>query len=389
MKKALVWMLAIGCCMSSYATDARVASMGKSDAFFMDEESVFRNPANISMYPNMVYGSYGKINTKDTGSSIQLLDPFFGAIVSYSLNEQTEAGGQYPMLSLGAVFNRYDEMLDYVTMGKSKYLGSDSTQLVTPLGKIDLLIGYVLENGVMVGGGAYIAAQSKENENGKYETKLYKGNIGLNWPVAKTMDLEVSAGGGALTAISDDENLASQDNFGRLEVRLFSSLAGLNGDFVPKARIDIFQLAKNDVLNISVAAGLGLNLNIDKGFFWTGIEFLYTQEDSNKNESSQAVGGRVSFGIERNILWDWLVIRVGGQKSLEYKTNGPSEHELSENPSSDGTNEDLVGLGFGINIENRLRIDWVTSENIPYTMTNLFSGNKGFIFSSVSATYSF
>jgi hypothetical protein len=62
MKKMLMWTLAAGCCVSSFATDARVITMGRQDAFFMDEASIYRNPANINIYPNMVYGSYGYYN---------------------------------------------------------------------------------------------------------------------------------------------------------------------------------------------------------------------------------------------------------------------------------------------------------------------------------------
>ncbi len=108
-----------------------LVSMGRHDAFFMDEVSIFRNPANINIYPNMVYGSYGVYKPNDSldynGQTINLdamsatnrdpVDPFFGAIISYSLNQGNDNGSQYPMLSIGAMFNRRDEMLDYVTKG--------------------------------------------------------------------------------------------------------------------------------------------------------------------------------------------------------------------------------------------------------------------------------
>lgn len=388
MRKALIFILAAGCCIGSYATDARVISMGKHDAFFMDEISVFRNPANVSIYPNMVYGSYGKYNENDSGTIIK--DPFFGAIISYSLNEDGNAGGQYPMLSLGAIFNRYDEMLDYVTMGTENYIGDGNTDLKKPVGKMDFLLGYVLQNGVMIGGGAYVAAQDYEKDSERYETKVYKGNLGMNWPVAKTMDLEISLGLGTITAISQNNVLAQRDYFGRFEVRLFSALAGINGDFVPRARVDILQLEKTNELKVDVAAGLGLNINIDKGFFWAGLEFLYGQKDANRSEAMQNVGGRASFGIERNIFWDWFVIRVGGQKSILIKTEGTNDKEFIENPSSDGTNNDLVGLGVGINVENRVRFDFVVNEIFAYTLSDLISsGQQKYLFSRVSATYSF
>jgi hypothetical protein len=204
------------------------------------------------------------------------------------------------------------------------------------------------------------------------------------------MDFELSLGMGMITASYNNESIASQDYFGRVEARLFSALAGINGDFVPRARVDFLSLEKQNELAVDIAAGLGLNLNIDKGFFWTGLEFLYCQKDADDETAEQNVGGKISFGIERNILWDWFVIRVGGQKSLMVKTEGTSDRILVENPASNGSKDDLVGLGFGINIENRLRIDFVASEIFPYTFSNLISnGMQKYLFNRVSATYSF
>jgi hypothetical protein len=42
-----------------------------------------------------------------------------------------------------------------------------------------------------------------------------------------------------------------------------------------------------------------------------------------------------------------------------------------ENPPSDGSDNDLVSLGFGLNVENRLRVDFVAAEDIPYTLLRI------------------
>lgn len=416
MRKTLLCMLAAGCCMGSYATDARVVSMGKHDAFFMDEVSVFRNPANINIYPNMVYGSYGvympdsNLDESDFAAINRTnrdpVDPFFGAFISYSLNQGTDNSSQYPMFSLGAVFNRRDELLDYITPGNSDFIGLNDSiigattkgskyLLPDPVGKVDFLLGYVLSNGAMLGGGGYFAVQKEKKDGVESEASLYKGNLGVNWPIAKSMDLEASVGGGMITAIAVDtatgkqKTLADNDYFMRVEGRLFSALAIINGDFVPHVRVDMLNLEESDIFKLDLAAGIGLNLNIDKGFFWAGLEFLYGQNDSSNVSTREQVGARVSFGIERNIFWDWFVIRVGGQKELVYETNGPNHGKFIQNAPSDASDKDLVGLGFGINVENRLRIDFVAAEDIAYTFTNLFSGPQHHMFNRISATYSF
>ena len=111
------------------------------------------------------------------------------------------------------------------------------------------------------------------------------------------------------------------------------------------------------------------------------------------------IGGKISFGIERNIWWDWFVIRVGGQKSILYtscdqhdKNKGKSGfcnadgNFFSTNPLADGTADDHVGFGFGINIEEKLKIDVTVAEDLLFR--NPFQGESRF-FSRLDATYSF
>jgi hypothetical protein len=411
MKKVVIGILLAGCVMSSFATDARVITMGRHDNFFMDEVSIFKNPANINIYPNMVYGSYGEYReiAADTGQFAALerrnrdaADPFFGSIVSYSLKQNSENRNQYPMVSFGAILNRHDEMLNYITPGTLQYPGSALDNLHAPTGKIDLLAGYVLENGAMIGIGGYLAFQSEAGETDvQYESSLYKLNIGVNVPVAKSTNLEISAGGGMLRAKGDSLGLnekivpANNDLFARGDIRLFSALSMINGDFVPHLGVQRINLFNGEVTYTDVAGGIGLNLNIDKGFFWAGLEGLYKHYYmGNRGTSTTDIGGRVSFGIERSIWWDWFVIRVGGQKVLLYDeaiplNGGEVTTKWIENNPADGSDNDLVSLGFGLNVENRLRVDFVAAEDIAYTFTNLISGPQHHLFTRVSATYSF
>ncbi|MBD3240081.1 MAG: hypothetical protein GF331_05805, partial [Chitinivibrionales bacterium] len=69
MRRALLLVVCAGVVAGSFATTSRILSMGKHDAFFMDETSVFRNPANTNIYPNMLMGSPGeyRILPEDTG----------------------------------------------------------------------------------------------------------------------------------------------------------------------------------------------------------------------------------------------------------------------------------------------------------------------------------
>jgi hypothetical protein len=401
MKKIASLIILAGWFVGSYATDARVFTMGGHDNFFMDDYSIFRNPANINYYPNMLIGSPGVLSMdSDTGPYAALQrknkdpqKPYFGPILSYSLNQSSESGTQYPLLSACVILNRYDDMLDYlVSSDTSRYL-------LTPVGKIDAMVGYALQNGVMIGVSTYLAFQKEEVQGKLLESSLYRGNIGLNWPIAKSMNLEVSAGITSITGLGKDtlapvsdviDTVADNDISIRGDIRLFSAMTSLNGDFVP--HLGVNYIALHNYNDLDVAFGLGVNINIDKGFFWAGLEGLYNAQDfvkGNADSLPTGVGGRISAGLERNVLFDWWVWRIGVNKQLMYVSNGSSNGHWEQNPEADGSNHDSFALGWGLNIENRLKIDVVMAEDMFYTWTNLISGSAHHLTNRITATYSF
>ncbi|MDR2694680.1 MAG: hypothetical protein LBB74_10780 [Chitinispirillales bacterium] len=423
MKRALAVILAAGFAVSVYATDARVRVMGRQETpyFYRDEVSVFTNPADMSLYPNLIYGSFGWMGPEDSSGNfgrqknVQPLDPLFGGMISYGFSDE-ESG---PMLSIGAFVNRRDYMLEKlikaggygsrgldVTPGATEWNGNN---LVDPLGKFDLMLGYDIGNGFAMGLGFYTAYQCvRENGDIRNQTAIYKGTAGINYNIEQGLDLEASVNGGLTNArwtydrvsnladVAQDTTLrvliSDNDYFVRGDLRFFTAVPAINGSFVPQVSLTYMTLNRADI--VDVAGGVGINMNIDRGFFWAGLQGIYTQENSQKNVGAsgdpQRIGARLSFGIERNIVWDWFLIRVGGQKEFQYETkNGDTKSAWLENPSSNGWDNDLVGLGFGINIDNRLRIDFVASEDLPYTLTNLISGSQYHLFNRVSATYRF
>ncbi len=401
-----------GIITAGYATYSRVISMGNNPGFFMDDISVFRNPANVNVYPNMLMGDLGvyqevrELDYPDTDPQYEALTrnnrdpvrPFFGAILSYSLNQSTDAGSQYPLFSIGAAFNRYDPLLDYLDPATDAFAAVKDTtysyNFAPPVGKVDLMSGFAFPNGGMVGFGTYLAFQKMRDDtidNIDKETRLYKGTVGVNWPIAKVIDLEVSSSVSYLSGIGtvDTGNgelmkstVADGDISFDVDARLFSALSNLNGDFVPRIGFSFLNLDGFQVK--SGSAGLGLNLNIDRGFFWAGAEGLF----SNRTDDLTSVGGRVSFGIERNVVWDWLVARTGGRKTILYTSDGKNSY-YEENPEATGMPGDLLSVGWGVNIENRLRFDFVMAEDIAYTFTNLVSGNHHHLWTRISVTYSF
>ncbi len=434
MRKIVCAVLLAGCFVGSYATDARVLTMGGNDNFFMDDVSIFRNPANINYYPNMLMGSLGIYvpGKNDTGSAAALQRsstvpqrPYGGTILSYSLNQSSESGNQYPLLSLGLVVNRWDPYLDYFDPGSADFTtafgSSHICNVVAPVGKVDLMVGYAMSNGAMIGVGTYLAFQKQTIGSFNLESDLYKGNIGINWPIAKSMNLEASFGIVSATEnaevvdtlklnannaydtvwMANPQIIAKNNLSFKGDLRLFSALTALNGDFVPHLSAEFINLNGFSAQNYSL--GIGVNVNIDKGFFWTGLEGLVEQKYFSKfnslfssnaavgdSISTTGIGGRLSAGLERNVVWDWLVLRIGVSKRLLYVQNGDgSNSHWEQNPEASGSDDDFASVGVGVNIENRFRIDGVVAKNIFYTFTNLISGPQPYLMNRITLTYSF
>jgi len=443
-KRALAVILAAGFVVGVYATDARVRVMGRQETpyFYRDEVSVFTNPADMSLYPNLIYGSFGWMGASDTSrgngklQNVQPNDPLFGGMISYGFSDE-ESG---PMLSIGAYVNRTDYMLEKLlkaggTDSRYKYykgqnaIGQSDTgqidgtagkrNLADPLGKFDVMLGFDVGNGFAMGLGFYTAYQCEREGEGndiRNQTALYKATAGINYNIEQGLDLEASVNGGLTNASWTQDTsvtgpvkledilskkdttlrrvtVSDDDYFLRGDLRFFTAVPAINGSFVPQVSLTYMTLNRASI--VDVAGGVGINMNIDRGFFWAGLQGIYTQELSSSNALTnsgdpQRIGARLSFGIERNIVWDWFLIRVGGQKEFQYETkDADTKSRWIENPVSNGEDNDLVGLGFGINIDNRLRIDFVASEDLPYTLTNLISGSSYHLFNRVSATYRF
>ena len=410
MKRILGWILFAGFAASCFATDARVLTMGRQDDFFMDDISIFRNPANINYYPNMLMGSMGIYTEEkgDTGqySALQRKNrdpqkPFAGTILSYSLNQSSEGGNQYPLLSIGALFNRYDYMLDYISPQSdlfTKALGANNNFLTDPLGKIDVIVGYAFPNGGMIGVGGYFAFQNEKINDLSFASNLFKGNVGINWPIAKSMNIEASLDVSSLTGKGATDStaeaaltIANGDVSVKGDVRLFSALSSINGDFVPHLGIERISLYDGKYTNMDVAGGLGVNINIDKGFFWAALEGLYESKEYkfHGDTLTSGIGGRISAGLERNVIWDWWVWRIGINKKILYVTNGDDNGRWEQNPEADASDNDFFAFGWGLNIENRFKVDVVLAEDVFYTWTNLISGTMHHLTNRITATYSF
>lgn len=414
MRNAALGLLALGTCLPALATYSRVESMGKRADFFMDDISIFDNPANMNIFPNFLIGELGTF--RDSASSSALVrrnaDPansWFGGIFSYSLSKNKESGNLYPQISMGGAFNRRDEELMALLPDSV-----DGNPVPDPATNFDGFLGLTLANGGMLGSHVHIAMQEGANvRNGQVmgapsgDVNLYmlRGDLGLNWPIARNIDGELSLG---LASVAYGPADIDPEISWTVKGRAFSTLEIINGELVPIFNYSVLQ-GPGITMN-KLHLGVGVNVSLDRGFFWLGVQgivdevetegFVTSANDgsvsfisTNSSKTDETIrGGIVSFGIERNIWWDWLVLRVGGQKEISYRdfqSESLSYNYIFTNPTNDGTPDDHVGFGIGINVEEKLKVDATLAEDIVYTFGNLFSGPHHHVISRISATYSF
>jgi hypothetical protein len=409
---------------SAFATFARIESMGKNTTYIMDDVSIFDNPANINLYPNYLIGEFGPY-TEDVpaGTNQDPRFPNFGGIFSVSLGDENNPD---PRLSIGGLFGRISELFMYLP---TTVIGEDGKKTGTPetVTNFDGFLGGTLTSGDAWGLHIYIAHQDGgyKTPSGSYQVdsdafaSIVQADGGFNLQFGSNIDFEISFGLARIQYGPEHQNFFDDGDFSFLaKSRAFFTLEALDGELVPAFSMKLIQAPGIEDKHAQV--GLGINVALDRGFFWLGGDFVWNKmrahdwtfdyvtgesvydasndSDPNWDERSE-IGGMISFGIERNIWWDWFVIRVGGQKSILYtecdqneKNKGTSGicvesgNFFTTNPLADGTADDHVGFGFGINIEEKLKIDVTVAEDMLFR--NPFQG-EGRLFSRISATYSF
>jgi len=260
----------------------------------------------------------------------------------------------------------------------------------------------------------------KDDEDNQASSRVYRGDIGVNYGLGNH-SIEVAVGIADVTfklkpPSSSIPEIVSAFNNEESEkalfanVRIFYDMPQLGGKLVP-----VFKYADSKVNVYSeniLEGGLGLNKDIEKGIFYAGIsgQSRYVEdaseqmdwarvEDSVFTTDTTNNSARVSFGIEKNIVWKWFVVRVGGQKVVtqqrvvKHFQNGTRTRTTEKwvtNVDDDSSILDVIGFGVGFNFGNKLRVDGTINENFPYQNPFGYLGDVGKrLATRVSATYSF
>jgi len=421
----------------SWGTYSRVESMGKSSRYIMDDISIFDNPANMNIYPNYLIGEFGSF-TEDlaAGNNYDPQNPWFGGIFSLSLGTEESRD---PWVSIGGALNRKDELLFSLIPDSVRWVDGNNVLQSTPVPEtvtnFDGFLGGTTPSGHMFGSHIYIAHQQGAEQKGSSYSinpnsfaSIVRFDLGANIGLSPDVDMEISGGLARVQFGPADQDLFDGDFFSVFgSGRLFSTIEMINGELVPTA--SFYNLKTTGIEAANKQLGIGVNVALDRGFFWLGVDgfsketrthhwnvnndgssyFFDAGPSAEKNwEVMQETGGIIGFGIERNIWWEWFVIRVGGQKVLSYRECNANQDNIAvnaagtdyqvsaycnvdgnyfyTNPIGDKTMGDHVGFGIGVNVEEKLKVDATMAEDVLFR--NPFQGS-GRLFSRISATYSF
>jgi len=415
--------------VSAFATNARVESLGKSSTFIMDDISIFDNPANINLYPNFLIGELGNYlysTSVPQGENRDPLDAWFGGIFSLKISADNS-------LSIAGVLGRREERLLKYLPNYITDINGVSKKAPVPVTNFDGFLGANLDNKAF---GIHIYVAHQDGLSGENEitpdafVSAVQLDVGTNIEISSDYAVEASVGTARIQYGPSKHDLFESELLSFFfDARMFSRVSAINGHLIPV--ISFRDMNAPGRSELDIGAGMGVDAAFDRGFFWLGLKGFYNKQkagstwtkniygesvyvDLNDDDywgenrtSLWQVGGTISFGIERNIWWDWFVIRVGGQKVIAYAeyesgdetgvsilcpttvTRGGCPEKgnyFVTNPINDGTKNDNVGFGIGINIEEKLKIDATIAEDVPFR--NPFQG-EGRLISRISATYSF
>lgn len=432
-RKLLASGIALAAATTAFATSARVESMGKNSTYFQDDANIWLNPADANLYPNYLLGELGQktqhVDTTNTKGwsryNIDPVNPWFGAIFAKSLAKNEEQNGnRYPQVLIGGAFNRQDEWLDYMPLGVQivtwDKVASAKTLTTYDVSnypvKWDGVLGFAAENGSLYGLKTYFAYTDSVVGAREVKSVVNTYTLGGNFPFGSRLSVEANATIGFLSLDINDTLLAKSTGGSATYSSGMSPSIGADARafidaspvvpivFVPAVSLRSINAPSRTITKFRV--GSGANVSLDRGFFWLGLDYFTSSDETFRaglasdryvSDSAKSIvvddnGIRVSFGIERNIWTDWFVIRVGGQKVINFQeVSGGTINTsvVSTNPEGNDPATDLVSFGFGLNIEDKLKVDAVVAKDFLFTGGNFLSGASDHVLSRISASYSF
>lgn len=432
MKQVLIILSILILATGSFASQARIESMGKRPAFFLDEMTMFDNPANATFYSNALMGELGFYEQKalgpnNVGFNKDPFEPWFGGLFKYNLSDN---GLRNPQITIGGFFGREHYQFTRL-IPKAVRLNTEKNPILIPqtITNFDAFLAGTMIDGSAVGAHVYVGIQDGKQDNNSIASNAHVSilsmDYGANFLVTNRSSVEFSFGIARIQYGPSRKTFLDPGLFSHYYLgRFFTDVDAINGQWILGGKMEFWSVPGREEQFYDV--NTGVNMIIPRGMIWIGLdgvhrkerlnegwekyidekgnatgEYIYVEPGKDPREDRRSyVGGVISFGIERNIWSNLITVRAGGQKSFLYnkctdvtgnKTicdikNGREANYFSTNPFGDGSLDDHLGVGFGLNIADKLNIDVAVSEDVFFR--NPFKGS-GNLVSRISAKYSF
>jgi hypothetical protein len=432
MRKALTILAAVvmllGIASVSFATQTRVASLGKAWMYDGDFEDIYLYPNAVASYPRMMVAELG---------TFPAAFPYYGSAALTFANEEQTWGVAGLDINHGITGEAdFYEYLTWVNGATNAALHYHNT-IALFNNKYHLFYARNL-GGLSVGMHIARAAGSETEKfsdtvaaNADYEIEGSSGiwdfNFGVGYSPMENMEANLgfsfktySFSGtedfswpGLTPAMNPVSNKLESDGGSGMDIAL-QVLYGMSDNFklVPTAGLTTrsfgFKTSYSDPANLpekgsysstEIWAGFGGNYTpMENVRIMGGLDFSYLSESiedtfvlgnpgDKETKYSTFMFPGFSAALEADVL-KWLTIRVGANKEIAKATDKQSwtDNAELETTSSTADYEFMFGLAFKF---NKLNIDVKLNDNAPYTAGYMFSGIAGEPFTQVSATYKF
>jgi hypothetical protein len=433
MRKTLAVMAALvmlfGVANVTFATQARIASLGKAWMYDGDFEDIYFYPNLIAQYPRMVVA--------ELGTYPAMFQYYGSAAVTFANEEQTwgVAG-----LDINHAITGEDDFYEYLTWLNAATNAALHFHSDVPMFDNKWHLFYARNVGGLSAGlhiaraaGSYTFTESDtvcgylqrefEGSSGIWDFNFGLGyspmenveaNLGFSFKTYSFSAEENYSWPMATPAITPVNNTLESDGGSWMDMAL-QVMYGMTENFklVPTAGLSMSSIGfkttysdtanhpeKGTVSSSEFWAGFGANYTpVENVRILGGIDFAYrstTVEDSfvigtpgdKETKYSEFLFPGFSAAVEADVV-KWLTVRLGASKEIAKNTSTYSS--AVDNYESETTNTTAeYNFGFGLAFKfNRLNIDVKVNDDQPFTTGYLMSGISGEPFTQVSATYKF
>lgn len=425
MRKSLAILAAVvmllGVANVTFATQARVNSLGKAWMYDGDFEDIYFYPNAMASYPRMIVAELGtnpdSISYNGSAAITFANEEQTWGVVGLDINHAITNEGEFNTLITNAfgmdpVNNKWHLFYAKNVGGLSAGLHIARAAYATTYTNSDTFnLTLHQDNSASAGiwdfnfGLGYSPMENMEANLGfSFKTYSFSDEMNLTWPgtpavTPYSLTRENDGGSGIDVAlqvlygmsdnfklvptagismgsigykISDTDTLVLPDAQGG-EMSTFDFWAGFGGNYTP-------------VENVRVIGGL------DFGISSTTIEdtmgVLHTMGlGYTEVKTSTFMFPGFSAAVEADVL-KWLTLRIGAGKDIAKTTTTTTTADNAETEDTYTSADYQFGFGLGFKF-NKLNIDVKVNDAQPFDLGYLMSGNTNTPFTQVSATYKF